>query len=180
VLVLLAAGQVQLLQGNGGSAYEKFKYAEHLEPRHPQVQLWLGRAELVRGERLKAISCLERALDRKSSQAVGEGGLELEEHDAALIWLAEAYSADGKKNKGLALLGGAINGARPSLAIVLSWLRTQGLAQLVREKNVSLAIQTLRTAMTGAGTGEFNWIFSSQDLQLEAADWLTALQGKRE
>ena len=175
LLLLLTAGQALILQDQATSAIEKLRDAERLDPANFEVLIWLGRAEMVLGDRKRALRAFERAFNL--SQGVDR--IRSEERDALVIWLAEAYVLEGLRSKGLALLEREVGKGRSSLIVTLSWLRTLGLAQITREKRIVYARQALKKALslsaetkTALGRG---WVFSMEDLEAEGKDWLRAL-----
>jgi len=175
LLLLLIAGQSLILQDQASSAIERLRDAERLDPSNVEVLIWLGRAEMMLGDRKRALRAFEKAF--KLGQGIDR--FKSEERDALVIWLAEAYVLEGLRSKGLALLEREVGKGRGSLIVTLSWLRTLGLAQMTREKRIVYARQALKRALAlsaeakiGIGRG---WLFSMEDLEAESKDWLRAL-----
>jgi tetratricopeptide (TPR) repeat protein len=183
LLILLALAQLSLAEGSPSSAYEKLKYAERLDARNPVVRLWLGRAEMLRGDRRRAIQNFESLL---SSTALRENG----QREALIVWLSESWIADRKKMKSIDLLRQELDASPPSLPIALAWLRATGIQQIHASKSSEFAKKLVRRALTGKDepTGrEVNaalvaneqadrTLFSLLDLRMEAKEWLDRLE----
>lgn|GEM_PF-4871291 len=177
LLLLLLAAQALILKEQSAVAVERLRDAEKLDPANASVLLWLGRAEMVLGDRKRALRTFEKAFGLIQGVEKFQG----EERDALVIWLSEAYALEGFRAKGLALLEREVGKGNGSLIIALSWLRTLGLAQLTRENRLPYARQLLKRTLGASGSAKAGrdpgWLFSIEDLQSEGRDWLRALGG---
>jgi tetratricopeptide (TPR) repeat protein len=183
LLILLALAQLSLAEGSPSSAYEKLKYAERLDARNPGVRLWLGRAEMLRGDRRSAIQNFESLL---SSTALRENG----QREALIVWLSESWIADRKKIKSIDLLRQELDSSPPSLPIALAWLRATGIQQIHASKRSEYAKKIVRRALTGkdepsdrevdaalvANEQADRTLFSLLDLRMESKEWLDRLE----